>query len=83
MQTTERCPNCGSVTGQLGLTKRQAECKDTIRDLMNGSDMSPSLEEIAAAMNKSKSSACRLVHGLVQRGHAIHVAGHRRSLRLL
>lgn len=65
----------------MSLTRRQREAMDFIRAEYDASGVSPTYEEICAALGlKSKASASRLVAGLVERGHLHRYPGRARSL---
>ena len=68
-------------TIKRGLTERQREYLDYIRDYINTHDyQSPSLEEIGRAMGTSTSAAQRIVQEIVERGHLVALKGSQRSL---
>ncbi len=83
---------CNSVAGAFsygaimsyGLTRRQSETLDYIRDFIEACGYSPSFGEIAEGLGlKSKSSVYRFVHDLAERGHIIMMPDHRRTIQVV
>ena len=68
----------------VGLTPQQSRCLAVIKAYIAEHDISPSFEEIGAALGlRSKSDIHRLVTGLVQRGYIDYVRYRARSIRIL
>ncbi len=66
---------------RIPLTPKQQEVYQFIRDYQNTNGFSPTFEEIAVGCGlAAKSNVARLVDCLIQRGHAMKIAGHARSL---
>lgn len=67
-----------------GLTPRQAECLAVIKRLTTPEGVSPSYEQIAAAMGKrSRASAHRVIHLLIERGRLRVKPHHARSIEIV
>lgn len=68
---------------KMGLTKRQREYLDWIKDYIAMHDgQSPSYEEIGAGMDTTTSAAQRIAQELIERGHLVSMPGSQRSLAL-
>ena len=68
-----------STVTRAGLTPQQKAALDVIREL-SSEGVAPSLDDIAAAMQRSKSTAKRLVDALEERGYIRRDAGHARNI---
>ena len=68
----------------MSLTKRQAELLMFIHTSTQASGISPSYEEMSAAMGlKSRSGIHRLVKALIRRGYIRQLYGYARSIEVL
>jgi len=67
---------------QLGLTPRQADVLQFVRDYIGQRGCSPSMAEISAALKCSPPSACRLLQRLEKRGAIIRDPRLHRSITL-
>ena len=68
----------------MSLTPRQAELLMFIHSSTQASGVSPSYEEMAAALGvKARSGIHRLIEALVWRGYIRHLARHARSIDVL
>lgn len=80
------CPHCGNTIGPVrpGLTPRQGECLDFIRDYTEKHGGSPSYNEIGQAIGiASKSVVHRLIIALDDRGAIVRLPYRGRSLRVV
>ena len=71
---------------KLGLTIKQKNMKDTIREFIRQHEYSPSFRELAELTNtpmKSITNVHRLIHQLEERGHLYMRAGNERSITLI
>lgn len=69
---------------KAGLTKRQKEHLDWIRDYIIKNDgMSPSYDEVGKAMGTSISAAQRVVSEIIKRGYLTNIKGSQRTLALV
>ncbi len=72
------------LDGQVGLTPRQAICKQAIADYTEQHGYAPTMNDLAALMGlASRGYVCRIVKLLVERGHVRHLSGKARSLEVL
>ena len=83
---TIKCENCGHILVQTksGMTPKQVELLDFLRNYKTAKGYAPSYAEMQAHMHlKSKSGISRLVKGLAARGHIAYSPAMRRSVMLL
>lgn len=67
-----------------GLTPKMQRCKDFIAVFSAMHGVSPSFQEIADNLGlKSKSPVHRIIHKLVDRGHATYTPNHSRTITIL
>lgn len=72
------------MTAPYGITKRQGECLDFIRDRIAATGRPPSYLEIRAGLGvKSNNCVHRLVKALERRGHIRRLPGEGRSITLV
>ncbi len=69
---------------KYGITKRQTDCLNFIKEYMVENKIAPSNEEIIAALGLSaRSGAVRLLRGLEKRGHIVRAKHKARSIALV
>ena len=69
---------------QFGLTPKQQQLLQFLRERESQGLPAPSMDEMAAAVGiRSKSGAFRLVEGLAERGYVRRIVGRKRSVQVI
>ncbi len=71
-----------SGEGMIGLTHKQTELLDVIKEFIEEHGVAPSFDEMAAALGKGKSQIHRLVVKLVERGAIYQMKGRARAIEV-
>lgn len=75
--------NNAEKTQKMGLTKRQREYLEWIKEYMaTHAGEAPTYEEISIGMGTRGGSAQSAVSGLIKRGHLVQIKGSTRSIAL-
>lgn len=67
----------------VGLTRRQTQALEYIRDFYSKHGVPPTQDEVAEALGNSKTAAHKLVHRLEARGHVQMLSNRSRSIVLV
>jgi len=79
----EKCPTCGAMKKQSGLSPAQLGVLEIIKTFISEKGYSPSLDELALLHRTCKSNVHRHVRRLIERGYLHQMPFRKRTLTVV